>query len=675
MPTVSSRPTLRLLGALAAMLLATLVLLVPGLPARASGADAPPSLTTQLTDRAGVVGDPAAVNAALEKLRDERDLQLFVVYVDSFDGTAGRQWAEQTFRRSGLGDDDILLAVATKDRRYGTYAAKAPGISQEEAKAVQREAIEPALRQNQWDKAAIDAADAYGDAAGRTRGGTSTGGVGGTPIPGWLCFLCPAVLVVPALFAAFRRKKGGTPQTPQQVAYGPDGRPLAPEQVEPLESLQRRAAAALVGLDDAVRSSGEELSFAEAQFGRQQTEKFRAALENARRKSAEAFAVQHRMDGERIEGEAQRPYLQQILDLATEADAQLDAQTDEFVRLRDLQSRAPEVLADLDVRIGEVRGRLPAAEQTLAGLRARYPAESLATVRTNIDQATRLLEAAAQLVATGRGQVETDRAAAVASARSAEDAVQQAARLVDAVDRAGSDLDNARTLLDQRLTSISADVQDAQRLGADDAVTSTAVQNAQRAIQTGTQAKDGGDPLAAIAGLERAEQDLDAALERYREADEHRRRVTGTVRDQLTRVQTRVRSIDDTISMNRGAVGPMARTRLSEAQQLLDEAARVIDTDPQTAGALLARAEPLAEEALRRAQEDIDDYHRGGGYGGGYGGWGGRGGIDVGSLILGGILMGGGGGGGGWGGSGGGWGGGGGSFGGDGGGFSGGGAF
>ena len=52
--------------------------------------------------------------------------------------------------------------------------------------------------------------------------------------------------------------------------------------------------------------------------------------------------------------------------------------------------------------------------------------------------------------------------------------------------------------------------------------------------------------------------------------------------------------------MNRGAVGPMARTRLSEAQQLLDEAARVIDTDPQTAGALLARAEPLAEEALRR---------------------------------------------------------------------------
>ena len=107
MPTVSSRPTLRLLGALAAMLLATLVLLVPGLPARASGADAPPSLTTQLTDRAGVVGDPAAVNAALEKLRDERDLQLFVVYVDSFDGTAGPQWAEQTFRRSGLGDDDI----------------------------------------------------------------------------------------------------------------------------------------------------------------------------------------------------------------------------------------------------------------------------------------------------------------------------------------------------------------------------------------------------------------------------------------------------------------------------------------------------------------------------------------------------------------------------------------
>jgi hypothetical protein len=71
-------------------------------------------------DRAGVLhGDTTAVREAIDRLFDERGTQLFVVYVDEFSGTSSDQdWANETAIRSGLGDRDILLAIATDERVY-----------------------------------------------------------------------------------------------------------------------------------------------------------------------------------------------------------------------------------------------------------------------------------------------------------------------------------------------------------------------------------------------------------------------------------------------------------------------------------------------------------------------------------------------------------------------------
>lgn len=331
-----------------------------------------------------------------------------------------------------------------------------------------------------------------------------------------------------------------------------------------------------------------------------------------------------------------------------------------------------------------MRTRLPVARQQLDGLLARYPATSLQTVQANHNQAAQLVDASASLVASGREHLTNDnRAAAVVSARAAEQALGQASTLLDAIDRAPADLAGIHQVLDARLTSISSDIADAHRLGADDPLTSQAVTAAEQAIAQGRTATDGGDPLAAVSRLERAEHDLDNALVRYREADAHREKVRTVLADRFSHVNARLQSIDETIATRRGAVGSDARTRISEALRLYGVAVQTAETDPDQAQTLLTRAEDLGEEALRRAEEDQNSWRGGGGYGQRR-----TGGIDPVSMILGGILMGGGhhhgGSGGNWGGGGGfggGWGGGGGfggggSFGGGGGGgFGGGGSF
>ena len=174
-------------------------------------------------------------------------------------------------------------------------------------------------------------------------------------------------------------------------------------------------------------------------------------------------------------------------------------------------------------------------------------------------------------------------------------------------------------------------------------------------LQAGQEAGRGGDPLAALAALDSAEHDLDTVLQPRRQAEEHQDKMRRDFDQRVARVGARLRSIDETIATRRGAVDSGARTRISEALRLFDQAQAVAGEDVNQAAGLLNRAEQLGERALAQANDDVDR-------------WSGPGpqlrghqGIDIGSLVLGGILLGGGGrGGGSWGGSSGGFGGGGG---------------
>lgn len=61
----------------------------------------------------------ADVADAIEELADERDVQLFVVFVDRFSGESlPERWVNETADLSSLGGDDILLAIAIDTRAY-----------------------------------------------------------------------------------------------------------------------------------------------------------------------------------------------------------------------------------------------------------------------------------------------------------------------------------------------------------------------------------------------------------------------------------------------------------------------------------------------------------------------------------------------------------------------------
>src|SRR5918993_247450 len=128
----------------------------------AAFAEGPMRLDTQLTDEAGVLGSrQGEAQAALDELRNATGLQLFVVFVHSFDGDPAQQWTDETASRSDLGDRDGLLAAATRDRSYAYSFDEAFPLTDAQLAEVARVAIEPALAQNDWAGAVVGASDGY----------------------------------------------------------------------------------------------------------------------------------------------------------------------------------------------------------------------------------------------------------------------------------------------------------------------------------------------------------------------------------------------------------------------------------------------------------------------------------------------------------------------------------
>ncbi|GAA4287010.1 TPM domain-containing protein [Georgenia daeguensis] len=653
--------------ALVRSLAAAVLVAVPAVAVAGPAAAEPPTnLADQVTDTAEVLSDSdeAEIQAAFDEVESSTGQMVFVAFVDNFEGMNATQWSVDTAEQSSLGPNNVLLSVAVGDRAYVYALHSESAVSEAEIRQVMSENVEPALGADDWTGAAVGFAQGVGDAA---EGGLS-GAEGGGGLGSFLTVALVGLLVIGGigLFLVARRKKGVAGEPRQARQQLPPGHPLT----LPTPELAKRAGTALLGADDAIRSSEEELGFAKAQFGLQATDQFTAALTQAKQKAQRAFALRQQLDDEIPETEPQqRQMYAEILQLTSEIDETLSAQAQHFVRLRDMQARAPQVLSELDQRATEVEREIEGARAQLARLANQYPAAALASVSRNPDQAKALLVSAHESVATGRAKVEAgDRQTAVTHARVAEEAVAQASTLLKAVHGAGQALAEAGNRLDTALASITRDVQDANRLAPNDPAVIARRKEAEAAIAQGHQARTGGDPLAALQRLHSAETAIDAVLAPARDADEVRRRASAQLQDRLGRLNSQIRAVSDYISTRRGTVGTEARTRLSEATRLASEANRLSTADPVAAMQLVAQAEQMAADAQRLAERDADRYDPWGG-GGGFGG-GRRGGIDVGSLILGGILLGGGGHGGGWGGGGGF---GGGGFGGGGGGFGGGG--
>ncbi|SET53655.1 TPM domain-containing protein [Geodermatophilus poikilotrophus] len=633
----------RLLAVLAPL---AAVVLLGGGPALA---EPPFDVPEQVTDRAGVlVGDESAVEAAVAELQAQEQLQLFVVYVDSFDGLDPDEWATRTAELSGLGGNDVLFAVAVEDRRY-TYNPPADfRLSDQEIEQLIASDVEPELTAGDFDGAAVAFAEGLGGG-----GGGSGSGLGTVAVVGGIAAVAGGAYLV----TRSRRRRQGPP--PPQRLERPD-----PHAGVPTEQLEAQASTALLELDEAVKTSRLDLDYARLQYGQEAVAGFAEALTASEQELARAFALRQELDDEHPEDEpVKRRLLAEMLQLTAAADARLDEQAEAFDRLRDLERTAPQALDALASRATALRGRLPADEERFAALQRRYAPAALAPVADNLAQARARLDAAEQEIAEARGEIAAGRAgAAVGDIRVAEDALAQTGTLLDAVARLGTDLQAAEARVAQVRAETEEDLAEARALlaGGTGGNLRPQVARAEAALAAADAAlhpADGGrpDPMAALRRLEEADIALEQALGLARDADQRARRAAASLDQALLTARSGIAAAGDFIGTRRGAVGPEARTRLAEAQRHLDLAVAQGRTDPVGALREAQLADALAQQALQQAQSDVAGW--GGGYGGGYGGYGGgygpggfggghgggRGGVDLGSLVLGGILFGGGG--------------------------------
>jgi uncharacterized membrane protein YgcG len=619
-------------------------------------AEEPFRLEDQVVDEAGVIGDESEVDDALVELQTEDGTQLFVVFVDSFEGTDSDAWAESTASLSGLGGNDALLAVAVDDREYGFLRPENSELSRAEIEQRAGQEVEPDFGQGDWEAGVVAFADVLRTGDTVTSGSSADSGSGSGGGSALLVLGAIAVAGGGAYLVSRSRRRRREAQPPPTVRI---------ERKDPYEGtstgeLQGRASTALLELDEALKTSQLDLDFARVQYGEEAVAGFDRELARSRDELSRAFTIRQQLDDEIPEDEpTTRQMLGEMLRLTAAADARLDGQAEAFARLRDLENTAPQVLESLLPRIAALRERIPQVDAQLTELGRRYAPSALAAVAANVTEAQARTAAAEQEAGEARDALAAGNAAeAVGDIRAAEDAVAQSGTLLDAVGRLATDLDAAsgrveavRAETEKDLAEARALVRDGNRsgLGPQIARAEAALAGADAALRP-----SGGslaDPLAALRQLEEADIALEQALSVARDAQTQARRAGAALDQALLTARSTIDAAADFISTRRGAVGPEARTRLAEAQRHLDVAVDQGRDDPVTALREAHQAAGLAQQALDQAQDDVSDWSGGGGYGGGYGppggfggGYGGgrRAGVDLGSLVLGGILLGGG---------------------------------
>jgi hypothetical protein len=623
----------------------------------AAAADAPFRIPNQITDQNSSLGtSEATVQNAIDKLYSQDKIQLWVVYVNSFDGQTGNTWASAAGALSGFDSHTMLLAVATKDKSYGYYVPSGFPLSQRQVDTIASNDIVPQLKSGDWAGAAVAAADGLRSTVGGSSGPGSTS---------WILWVVLIVILVGG-FLWYRRARTSKSAGSRSASSGADGGAAAPDAppavpLEPLQSVSDRSVQLLIATDNAVHSSEQQLTIAESTFGTAAMSEFRAAFESARTSLAAAFQLRQQIDDDIPEDEdTRRAWMAEIIRRCTDADDALDAQSDRFDAMLDLKNRLPAAVTDISSAAEVQEARVAGATATLARLGSSYAPSALSTVIMNASEASNRLDFAKSSLATARGEEsDADTTPAVVAARNAQEAVAQAKTLLDAIDRLSSDLAEAVVRLPGRLAPVQAELAAAKAAFGQGSTGSAGPQITARLnqVETALTAVAGPngpkDPILAIQRVQEADATLDDILAATRSAQETQQRAVASLQHSLDSAQAKITGTNDFINTRRGAVGSQARTRLAEAQRHLDSAESLRDSDPANALAESRQAESLADEASRLAQNDMGRWQGpgGGGYGGG--GYAGRGGGNFTGAILGGILGGmlsGGGGGGGGGG-------------------------
>jgi hypothetical protein len=580
-------------------LLMTAVLLAP-----AATTDPPGRLVDYVTDHAGVLSasDRGAMSAAIDSLYTDHHIRLWVVYVTSFSGESAVGWGRSTARLSDLGGHDALLAVATDDRSYSFLVSSAiRTVSSGQIEDLRRNSIEPALHDGDWGGAAVAAANGLG-------GRSKFGELAWAPM---LAVLAIVAIVGATLMLVLRHwrtkwRKGQLAAAWRVDATDPDA--LAGL---PLSTLDDLSQAKVIDVDNALRTSSNELSLAIEEFGEKRTEPFSRAVRAAQAALTQAFTVRQQLDDAIPEThEQRRQMLTSVVVAAAKADGELEAQTEGFEALRDLVIHAPTRLDGLTQRLVELTARIATAEQRLTELHAEFDTSALAPVSDNVATGRARLSFADHNITRARQladhPVAGQQSELVDAFRAAESALGQARSLFDALDSAAADIRHAVASLPGAITDTEASIGHAKALldkgvGPRADELRAARDAARRAVDT---ARRSTNPLAAFTGLCKTGADLDDLLDVLAEERATAERLERALEQALITAQSRVRAASDFIDTRRGSVGSQARTRLAEAARRLAAAEEKRAVDASAALAHANRAAALASEAQSLANAD-----------------------------------------------------------------------
>lgn len=576
----------------------TAILLALGLPALAAS---PMSISDSVTDPDSWLSsaDRSSIESSTSRAASSGK-PVKVVVVANFSGTDADSWCKQTVERSSLTNGTVVYVIAYSQRRDAACSYNGPSSSSLQ-NAVR--ASEAQLTPNPLTSSAV--ANGVNAFVNTLVGGTSSSASSSTSsshstASGATNDNTGSLF---GMFVMFLLLVGGVIAVAIGVARSSRRNRLAAQQAAQVdaESAARAAQEAnrqLLSADEQVRTATDELNYARAQFGLSSTDEFARAIEAGKAAVSRGFSAQGQMNSATLPAEQLRLATAIMQDLGANMNP-LSAIQASFATKRAEQASLPERIAEARERLAEELTDLERAKSELASISALYPAQMLASLQDNPEQASALLTSARTALDTAEASASTDRAHAASALDTALRALTMANHQTDAIFSAKSDLDAIRDRLVAAISSISSDITDVNELHTDPAVFNPMVADAHAAIAEAQAAlANTGDPLAALEHLRMSEATLDAALEPLRTKEEAYEKARAAAEAQISLAESAVSQAQRYVQGRRGAIDLELRSTLNNAEAALSTAHRLLEDDPESASSHAMNARALADNVM-----------------------------------------------------------------------------
>ena len=576
----------------------TAILLALGLPALAAS---PMSISDSVTDPDSWLSsaDRSSIESSTSRAASSGK-PVKVVVVANFSGTDADSWCKQTVERSSLTNGTVVYVIAYSQRRDAACSYNGPSSSSLQ-NAVR--ASEAQLTPNPLTSSAVaNGVNAFVNTlvSGTSSSGSSSTGSSYSSNAGATNDDTGSLF---GMFVMFLLLVGGVIAVAIGVARSSRRNRLAAQQAAQVDAQSAARAAQeanrqLLSADEQVRTATDELNYARAQFGLSSTDEFARAIEAGKAAVSRGFSAQGQMNSATLPAEQLRLATAIMRDLGANMNP-LSAIQASFATKRAEQASLPERIAEARERLAEELTDLERAKSELASISELYPAQMLASLQDNPEQASALLTSARTALDTAETSASTDRAHAASALDTALRALTMANHQTDAIFSAKSDLDAIRDRLVAAISSISSDITDVNELHTDPAVFNPMVADAHAAIAEAQAAlANTGDPLAALEHLRMSEATLDAALEPLRTKEEAYEKARTAAEAQISLAESAVSQAQRYVQGRRGAIDLELRSTLNNAESALSTAQRSLEDDPEAASTHAMNARALADSVM-----------------------------------------------------------------------------